>query len=150
MDKMILESLIEYKKIINSKKEYSHCISKYKVIKPWGFEEWLELNEYYVVKRIYINKGYKSSLQSHKKKIETNIVLQGMTEVLLENEDGNMISYKIQSGEGWSVKPKQKHRVIATENLILLETSTSHLNDVIRYEDDTNRESGKIEKEHNV
>ena len=89
-------------------------------------------------------------MQSHKKKIETNIVLQGMTEVLLENEDGNMISYKIQSGEGWSVKPKQKHRVIATENLILLETSTSHLNDVIRYEDDTNRESGKIEKEHNV
>jgi len=30
-----------------------------------------------------------------------------------------------------------------------MEVSTPHLDDVIRFEDDTNRESGKIKKEHN-
>jgi mannose-6-phosphate isomerase-like protein (cupin superfamily) len=35
------------------------------VLKPWGKEEWFELNESYCYKRIYINKGYKTSLQYH-------------------------------------------------------------------------------------
>ena len=31
----------------------------YKVVhKPWGKEEWLELNDDYCYKRIYINAGY--------------------------------------------------------------------------------------------
>ena len=41
------------------------------VTKPWGKEEWLELNEKYCYKRIYINPGYKTSFQYHEKKRET-------------------------------------------------------------------------------
>ena len=41
------------------------------VIKPWGKEEWLSLNEFYCYKRIYINSGYKTSFQYHKVKYET-------------------------------------------------------------------------------
>jgi len=149
MDKMILESLIEYKKAIDEKRLSPNEISSYIVSKPWGNEIWHELNENYVLKRIYINKGHKSSLQSHKKKVETNVIIQGKAEVLLEDENHEMISHIFYPGHGWSVKPKQKHRVIALENLELIEVSTPHLNDVIRYEDDTNRSSGKIVQEHN-
>ena len=35
------------------------------VHKPWGKEEWLELNDSYCYKRIYINAGYKTSFQYH-------------------------------------------------------------------------------------
>ena len=38
------------------------------VTKPWGKEIWLELNERYCYKRIYINAGYKTSFQYHEKK----------------------------------------------------------------------------------
>ena len=43
----------------------------YTVYKPWGREVWLELNERYCYKRIYINAGTKTSYQYHEKKIET-------------------------------------------------------------------------------
>ena len=38
--------------------------------------------------------------------------------------------------------------MIARESYTALEVSTPHLNDVVRYEDDTNRVSGKILGEH--
>ena len=51
-------------------------------------------------------------------------------------------------GDGWTVPLGRKHRVIAKESYTALEVSTPHLNDVVRYEDDTNRISGKILDEH--
>ena len=41
-----------------------------------------------------------------------------------------------------------KHRVIATTDYTALECSTAHLNDCIRFEDDSDRGSGKIETAH--
>ena len=58
------------------------------VHKPWGKEVWLELNDRYCYKRIYINQGYKTSFQYHNHKIETNYLISGKAEVWLENEDG--------------------------------------------------------------
>ena len=52
------------------------------------------------------------------------------------------------SGSGWTVPLCRKHRVIAKESYTALEVSTPHLNDVVRYQDDTNRKSGKINSEH--
>ena len=45
------------------------------IFKPWGKEEWLELNEVYCYKRIYINAGYKTSYQYHNFKRETNYII---------------------------------------------------------------------------
>lgn len=150
MDKFIKESLDEYKSLIDSKKETSLSISNYKVEKPWGYELWLELNEYYAYKLIFMKQGNKSSLQSHKFKYETNYVIEGEAEVLLENESGEMISQIFKAGSGWSVPIGKKHRVIAKTDYKALEVSTPHLNDVIRYQDDTNRTSGKIKNEHEI
>lgn len=150
MKNLITEALNEYKHLIDSKKENVLSISKYKVIKPWGYEIWLELNEFYAFKLIHMKKGNKSSLQSHEYKIETNYVIEGEAEVLLENDNGELESKIFTVGTGWSIPINKKHRVIAKTDYTALEVSTPHLNDVIRYQDDSNRISGKIKEEHEL
>jgi mannose-6-phosphate isomerase-like protein (cupin superfamily) len=121
----------------------------YKVVhKPWGKEEWLELNDSYCYKRIYINAGYKTSYQYHEHKKETNYIIEGEAEVWLENDEGVVEKKIMKAGDFFNVSPPKKHRVIAITDIILQEVSTPHVDDVIRIEDDTHREDGKIEGEH--
>ena len=118
------------------------------VIKPWGKEEWLELNDRYCYKRIYINSGYKTSYQYHEKKRETNYIISGTAEIWLENDDGIVEKKIMNAGEYFNVTPPKKHRVIALTDIILQEVSTPEVDDVIRLEDDANRKDGKIDGEH--
>ena len=147
-DAWVKEALEEYKDKIDENKSHRLDISSYRVDKPWGHELWLELNEFYAYKLIHMKKGNRCSLQSHDYKIEANYVIEGEAEVLLENDKGEMESKIYTKGMGWTVPLNRKHRVIARESYTALEVSTPHLNDVVRYEDDTNRESGKIDSEH--
>lgn len=117
------------------------------VIKPWGKEEWLALNDKYCYKRIYINAGYKTSFQYHEFKIETNYIISGEAEVWLENDEGVIEKKLMSAGDYMHVLPFRKHRVIAITDLILQEASTPEVDDVIRIEDDTHRENGKVEGE---
>ena len=147
-DAFIKEALEEYKEVIDRKKPDRLSVSGYKVTKPWGYELWLELNEFYAFKLIHMTKGNRCSLQSHEYKIEANYVIEGEAEVLLENDQGELESKIYKAGSGWTVPLNRKHRVIARESYTALEVSTPHLNDVVRYQDDTNRKSGKIDDEH--
>ena len=52
-----------------------------KVEKPWGYEEWVEVIDRYVVKRLYMKKGNLCSLQYHERKKETLVVLSGFLTV---------------------------------------------------------------------
>ena len=147
-DQFIKEALEEYKTPIDQAKPDNLSVSTYRVEKPWGYELWLELNEFYAFKLIHMEKGNRCSLQSHDYKIEVNYVIEGEAEVLLENNKGEMESKIYKVGSGWTVPLGRKHRVIAKESYTALEVSTPHLNDVVRYQDDTNRQSGKIDSEH--
>ena len=118
------------------------------VYKPWGKEEWLELNERYCYKRIYINAGYRTSYQYHEFKRETNYIIEGEAEVWLENDQGVVEKKIMKAGEYFNVTPPKKHRVIAITDIILQEVSTPEVDDVIRIEDDSNRADGKIQGEH--
>jgi mannose-6-phosphate isomerase len=117
------------------------------VKKPWGAEVWLELNDHYCYKRIYLNVGTRTSLQYHTKKIETNYIIEGSAEVWLENERGEIDVKKLDANDYFNVLPPKKHRVIALTNLILQEVSTPEVDDVIRVEDDSGRSSGRVEGE---
>ena len=118
------------------------------VHKPWGKEEWLELNDAYCYKRIYINAGYKTSYQYHEFKRETNYIIEGTAEIWLENEEGIVEKKIMKAGEYFNVAPPRKHRVIAITDIILQEVSTPHVDDVIRINDEFNRTDGKVEAEH--
>ncbi len=118
------------------------------VKKPWGKEIWLELNDSYCYKRIYINAGTRTSFQYHKKKRETNYIISGKAEVWLENDGGSVEKFKLTEGDYFTVVPPKKHRVIAITDIILQEVSTPEVDDVIRIEDDFQRPDGKVENEH--
>jgi dTDP-glucose pyrophosphorylase/mannose-6-phosphate isomerase-like protein (cupin superfamily) len=118
------------------------------VYKPWGKEEWLEQNEFYCYKRIYINSGHRTSYQYHEQKVETNYIISGKAEIWLENDNGIVEIFQMKEGDFFNVKPPRKHRVIAKTDIILQEVSTSQVDDVIRIDDDTHRIDGKIQNEH--
>lgn len=118
------------------------------VHKPWGKEEWIELNDAYCYKRIYINAGYKTSYQYHEFKRETNYIIEGTAEIWLENGEGIVEKTIMKAGDYFNVAPPKKHRVIAITDIILQEVSTPHVDDVIRIGDEFNRTNGKIEAEH--
>jgi len=118
------------------------------VYKPWGKEVWLELNDKYCYKRIYINAGTKTSYQYHEKKLETNFIIEGTAEVWLEDDNGIVQKKLMKAGEFFTVNPPKKHRVIAITDIILQEVSTPEVDDVIRISDDASRGNGKIEHEH--
>ena len=47
-----------------------------KIIKPWGHEELLEQNEQYMLKKLFMQKSHRCSLQFHKKKRETILAIK--------------------------------------------------------------------------
>ena len=118
------------------------------VSKPWGKEIWLELNDRYCYKRLYINAGTRTSFQYHNKKSETNYIIKGDAEIWLENDSGVVEKLKMKEGDFFNVTPPRRHRVIALTDLILQEVSTPEVDDVIRIEDDTKRPDGRIQSEH--
>lgn len=118
------------------------------VNKPWGREVWLELNDRYCYKRIFINAGTRTSFQYHKSKLETNYIIGGEAEVWLENEAGVIEKTIMRTDDFFTVLPPRKHRVVAITDIILQEVSTPEVDDVVRIEDDATRPDGRILSEH--
>lgn len=104
------------------------------VPKPWGREVWLELNDKYCYKRLYVNAGHRTSLQYHHKKKETNYIISGEAIVQLGDEVRTM-----KADDFFTVEPGVLHRITAVTDIVLQETSTPEVDDVVRVEDDTNR-----------
>lgn len=103
--------------------------------KPWGYEEILETNPNYTVKRLLMKKGNQCSYQYHEQKMETVIVLEGQLHII--GEDGEKLYHP---GDVIHIPPMQKHRMKAVEeDCLYMECSTSELDDVVRLEDDYNR-----------
>jgi mannose-6-phosphate isomerase-like protein (cupin superfamily) len=146
---------VKKKKINPSIKCYNQK-DLYKVLKPWGYEVWINGEKpTYALKKIFLKKNYKTSLQFHKKKIETNYLFKGSA--LLHyglndprNKNGleKVKIVKISKNSIINVKPYAIHRIEAKTNIVLYEVSTPHLNDVVRILDDTNRKDGRINSEH--
>jgi mannose-6-phosphate isomerase-like protein (cupin superfamily) len=106
-----------------------------RIDKPWGWEEILEENQEYVLKRIFMYKGHRCSLQYHKFKQETIYVLYGDLTIIIND---NSTIYPTNSTV--TIRPFDKHRMEAVQNGVMyLECSTPHLDDVVRIEDDYQR-----------
>jgi len=123
----------------------------YKVTKPWGHELWLsgERSDY-AFKEVFIKSGNRTSLQYHKFKEETNILFQG--KALLVYQAGethqDLGETELSPISSIHVLPDTLHRLVALEDTLLYETSTPHLDDVFRVEDDSEREDGRVLSEH--
>jgi mannose-6-phosphate isomerase len=100
------------------------------IIKPWGYEEILETNEQYTVKRITMNAGHRCSLQKHIEKKETFVLLKGVMQLT-----HNDVERALQDGDSFTIEPGEVHRMAAVTNIVYLECSTSQLDDVVRIAD---------------
>ena len=118
------------------------------VNKPWGKEVWLEVNDKYCFKAIHLRGGCQTSFQYHKRKLESSYVVSGRLEVSLENETGKIEILLMNPGDSYTVQPLRKHRVMALEDSVYIETSTPEVDDIIRIQDNYSRPDGRIESEH--
>ncbi|MCK6530531.1 cupin [Myxococcota bacterium] len=106
-----------------------------RIEKPWGHEVvWAE-TAHYVGKILVIRAGEALSLQYHRVKEETLLGNVGECEVLIEQDDGSLISRVLRKGDVQHVAPGRRHRLIGRTDCEVLEVSTPHLDDVVRLDD---------------
>jgi len=130
----------------------------YKVQKPWGHELWVNgQHPRYALKEIYIRAGTKTSLQYHNFKQETIVIFRGVAKLHYKRNAGkandavtagDTASVELEAVSGIGVMPGTLHRLEAVTDILLYETSTPHLDDLVRVSDDSQRPNGRIEQEH--
>ena len=111
-----------------------------KTEKPWGHELLWAWGRYYAAKILHIEAGQRLSLQYHRVKEETLLLLRGRLRVELEGANGQMEMYEALSGETFHIPPGCKHRLAALETCQVLEVSTPELEDLVRLQDDFGRQ----------
>lgn len=130
----------------------------YKVAKPWGHELWINgQHPCYALKQVFVLAGTKTSLQYHNFKQETNVLFQGMAKLhykinaAVANDlvtAADIAAVQIDPISSVDVMPLTLHRLEAITDITLYETSTPHLDDVVRVSDDNKRPDGRIDMEH--
>jgi mannose-6-phosphate isomerase len=104
------------------------------VPKPWGHETIWARTEAYVGKILHVRAGESLSLQYHVQKVETMRVLAGR--VALDVGEGDALrTVTLGPGDAWHIAPGTRHRLVALEDVDVLEVSTPELDDVVRLED---------------
>jgi mannose-6-phosphate isomerase-like protein (cupin superfamily) len=109
------------------------------VIKPWGKEELLAHTDIYALKLIHVKKGFRPSLQYHQKKTESLYLLSGRMRVEAGKTPKTLAAAELHPGQVVDVPCGRVHRLMALEDSVIIEVSTSELDDVVRLEDDYGR-----------
>jgi mannose-6-phosphate isomerase len=108
--------------------------------KPWGHELILERNDRFVVKRIFISAGSRTSLQSHELKREWVRVEQGTVEITMGPDVHGLEVRTFTAGTVCRVAPTVIHRVRAVEDSYIFEVASPPSDeDIMRYDDDYGR-----------
>ena len=111
------------------------CGNEPKVInKPWGNEKIIELNNRYSVKLINMNSEQEMSLHYHLNRHETIFCLSGTGSILLGEE-----VLSLEMGAYMVVPPPTVHKIRSTDDLVLIECGTAHMNDIVRLKDSHGR-----------
>ena len=105
------------------------------VDKPWGHELIWASTDRYVGKILHIKAGEALSLQYHRVKDETIMVLSGRMQLVYFAEGEPPRSRELGPREPFHIPPQLRHRMIAIEDTDVLEVSTTELDDVVRLED---------------
>ncbi|MCL6580124.1 MAG: cupin domain-containing protein [Firmicutes bacterium] len=100
------------------------------VPKPWGREVWWAESPSYLGKTLEVRAGHRLSLQYHRLKLETLHFVRGEGLLVLGEADHPIIS-----GTSVTIPPGVPHRLVADTDLVVLEVSTAHPDDVVRLED---------------
>jgi len=105
------------------------------VEKPWGWENRFAITDKYLGKIIHVNAGEMLSLQYHRQKDETLLVVKGVMDLQLDDDAGHLQTYRLTPGMSKRIVPGRKHRMIAVEDTEFFEVSSPEIDDVVRLED---------------
>lgn len=105
------------------------------VAKPWGHELIWAKTDRYVGKILHVKAGEALSLQYHRVKDETIMVLSGRLRFEHYAEGEAPRACELGPREPFHIEPGLRHRMIAIEDTDVLEVSTTELDDVVRLED---------------
>jgi len=109
-------------------------------IRPWGYFEILYEDSNAKVKKIRVNSGHVLSYQSHKKRREDWIIIEGSGYVVIEG-----VQTDCSQGDRFRIDLDQKHRIGSSfkdPGLTFIEIQTGEYfgeDDIIRYSDIYNR-----------
>jgi mannose-6-phosphate isomerase-like protein (cupin superfamily) len=104
--------------------------------KPWGHERILETTPTYTIKQIYVKNAQRLSEQYHKYKTETMMLVGGVGYLQVGKE-----TLLMERLVPYYIPPKTIHRLTADafDDCLVIEVSSSELDDVVRLEDDYDR-----------
>lgn len=112
-----------------------------RVDKPWGHELIWAHADRYVGKKIVIEAGQRLSLQYHERKDESILVLKGTLRLHYGATREGVEQIDLEPGQFAHIETGAVHRFEAlAERVELVEVSTPELGDVVRLEDDYDRE----------
>jgi mannose-6-phosphate isomerase-like protein (cupin superfamily) len=112
------------------------------VDKPWGYELiWAE-SDLYVGKILHVNAGEALSVQMHRVKDETLHLLNGEIRLFVGPSPEDLVDVRLAQGESYRVLPETVHKIEAITDADVLEASTPHLEDVVRFQDRYGRVKG--------
>jgi mannose-6-phosphate isomerase-like protein (cupin superfamily) len=111
------------------------------VEKPWGYELIWSETPHYTGKKIHVDAGKRLSLQYHDTKRESVFVMAGTLLLHLgQGEDARIL--ELHEGDSYDIPALEIHRfeAPADTDVDVIEVATPEVDDVIRIEDDYNRE----------
>jgi mannose-6-phosphate isomerase-like protein (cupin superfamily) len=107
-----------------------------RVDKPWGYEVHFALVDgKYCGKALHVTGGQALSLQYHEQKEETISVQSGRLLFEVGTANDALESFELAPGESVHIRPGIRHRMTALVDTIVLEASTTELDDVVRVQD---------------
>lgn len=104
--------------------------------RPWGRYRVLTITPYFWIKKLYINKNSRLSIQTHQRRSEIWFVVYG--KILADiGEKQHFVKF----ADLLYVPKKIKHRITAIEEACILEIAFGVVSedDIVRYEDDYGR-----------
>lgn len=105
--------------------------------KPWGCELlWAHVPGKYAAKYLLVDKGKRLSLQYHVLKDETMMLIEGRAYLLLGETLSQIERIELVPHRSVHIPVGWVHRLCAEEDTVVLEVSTTELDDVERMDDD--------------
>ncbi len=111
-----------------------------RVDKPWGHEVWWAQTDHYAGKLLVVDAGQRLSVQMHHEKDETSYLLSGRVLIMQGPAADDLQERVIEPGASWRNRPGVVHSIEALEDSTVLEVSTPHLDDIVRFSDRYGRE----------
>lgn len=111
--------------------------------RPWGSWHIIDESKGYKVKRIHVTPGARLSYQSHGRRSEHWVVLEGTATAIIDG-----VKHSAGPGESIDVPQGAKHRLAndGADELVIIEVQRGDYtgeDDIVRYEDDYGRQANQ-------